>query len=94
MHYGRESILQRTGGESNTLQAARNGTKPARNWPAVGRPWFVHGHAGDQDFYRLFLGLPNHAANEPCALCRPESDEGFCGVSVCICVCVCIYIYI
>ena len=43
IHYGPESILQRAGGVSNTLQAARNGTKPARNWPTAGGPWFVHG---------------------------------------------------
>ena len=39
----------------------------AGGWKAVVCAW-----SGDQDFYRLFLGLPNHAANEPCALCRPE----------------------
>ena len=49
------------------LERDKAGQELAGGWKAVVCAW-----SGDQDFYRLFLGLPNHAANEPCALCRPE----------------------
>ena len=43
------------------------GKELANGWRAVVCAW-----SGDMDFYRIFLGLPNHNSNEPCALCRPE----------------------
>ncbi|CAE7235557.1 unnamed protein product [Symbiodinium sp. CCMP2592] len=50
---------------AGSREQEKAGKTLANGWKAVVCAW-----SGDMDFYRLFLGLPSHTANYPCALCR------------------------
>ena len=80
MHYGLERIRKRTGRGSNTLQAARNGTKPERNWPMAGGQWFVHCQA-TWIFTGYAWACPIIIPTNP-VHCAGRSEESL----VCVCV--------